>query len=72
MKGRRLRLQLLKTDSETKKPLEGAVFGLFAKEDIVNSEGTVLLRQLMKESKAVTGADGTVTFVRTFHLDSIM
>ena len=59
----KVKITVVKTDSETKKPLEGAVFGLFAKEDIVNSEGTVIVAADERIEKAVTGADGTVTFV---------
>lgn len=59
----KVKITVVKTDSETEKPLEGAVFGLFAKEDIVNSEGTVIVAADERIEKAVTGADGTVTFV---------
>ena len=59
----KVKITVIKTDKETEKPLEGAVFGLFAKEDIVNSEGTVIVAADEKIEKAVTGADGTVTFV---------
>ena len=59
----KVKITVVKTDSETKKPLESAVFGLFAKEDIVNSEGTVIVAADERIEKAVTGADGTVTFV---------
>lgn len=38
----KVQITVTKTDSETKKELEGAVFGLFAKEDIVNKDGTVI------------------------------
>lgn len=58
----KVKITVVKTDSETEKPLEGAVFGLFAKEDIVNSEGTVIVAADERIEKAVTGADGTVTF----------
>ena len=37
----KVQITVTKTDSETKKELEGAVFGLFAKEDIVNKHATV-------------------------------
>ena len=35
----KVQITVTKTDSETKEALEGAVFGLFAKEDIVNKDG---------------------------------
>ncbi len=44
MSVRKCRLLLTKTDSETKEALEGAVFGLFAKEDIVNKDGKVIVK----------------------------
>ena len=53
---------MIKTDSETKKVLEGAVFGLFTKEDIVNADGKVIVNADTQIEKAVTGKDGKVTF----------
>ena len=51
-----------KTDSETKNALEGAVFGLFAKEDIVNKDGKVIVKADTQIERGVTGKDGKVTF----------
>jgi LPXTG-motif cell wall-anchored protein len=59
----KVQITVVKKDSETKEPLEGAVFGLFAKEDIVNSDGKVVVAANERIERAVTGADGTVTFV---------
>ena len=39
----KVQITVTKTDSETKEALEGAVFGLFAKEDIVNKDGIVIV-----------------------------
>ena len=39
----KVQISVIKTDSETKKVLEGAVFGLFTKEDIVNADGKVIV-----------------------------
>ena len=40
----KVQITVTKTDSETKEALEGAVFGLFAKEDIVNKDGKVIVK----------------------------
>ena len=39
-----MQITVTKTDSETKEALEGAVFGLFVKEDIVNKDGKVIVK----------------------------
>ena len=44
--------------SETKEALEGAVFGLFAKEDIVNKDGKVIVKADTQIERTVTGNDG--------------
>ena len=51
-----------KTDSETKEALEGAVFGLFAKEDIVNKDGKVIVKADTQIERTVTGKDGKAAF----------
>lgn len=58
----KVQISVIKTDSETKKVLEGAVFGLFTKEDIVNADGKVIVNADTHIEKAVTGKDGKVTF----------
>lgn len=58
----KVQISVIKTDSETKKVLEGAVFGLFTKEDIVNADGKVIVNADTQIEKAVTGKDGKVTF----------
>ena len=40
----KVQITVTKTDSETKEALGGAVFGLFAKEDIVNKDGKVIVK----------------------------
>ena len=59
----KVKITVTKTDSETKKALEGAVFGLFAKEDIVNKEGKVIVKADTQIERAVSGKDGKLTFV---------
>ena len=58
----KVQITVTKTDSETKKELEGAVFGLFAKEDIVNKHGKVIVKADTQIERGVTGKDGKVTF----------
>ena len=58
----KVQISVIKTDSETKKVLEGAVFGLFTKKDIVNADGKVIVNADTQIEKAVTGKDGKVTF----------
>ena len=45
----KVQITVTKTDSETKNALEGAVFGLFAKEDVYKRQGAV--RQEVKDTK---------------------
>jgi len=58
----KVQITVTKTDSETKKELEGAVFGLYAKEDIVNKDGKVIVKADTQIERGVTGKDGKVTF----------
>ena len=56
----KVHITVTKTDSETKEALEGAVFGLFANEDIVNKEGKVIVKADTQIERTVTGKDGKV------------
>ena len=42
--------------------IEGAVFGLFAKEDIVNKDGKVIVKADTQIERTVTGKDGRAAF----------
>jgi len=59
----KVQVTVIKTDAESKKTLEGAIFGLYAAEDIVNSDGKVIVSKDTLVEKAVTGADGKCVFV---------
>lgn len=59
----KVQITVIKKDAETKEALEGAVFGLFAKEDIVNQDGTVVVKADTQIERAVTDKDGKLTFV---------
>lgn len=54
---------VVKKDAETDAFLEGAVFGLYAKNDIVNRKGDVLIVADTLIERAVTDKDGTLKFV---------
>lgn len=51
-----------KQDDTTKNPLDGAVFGLYAAEDIADVSGNVVVKQDTLIAKATTGAEGSAVF----------
>ena len=55
-------LQLTKTDSETKKPLSGAEFGIYAEENIYSFDGTPLISSGELITKAVSDSNGIIDF----------
>lgn len=55
-------ITVIKKDAETGDPLEGAVIGLFAKEDILNQDEEVLVKADTEIGRVVTGKDGRATF----------
>ena len=59
----KVQITVIKKDADTKEVLEGAVFGLYAKEDIFNADGKLIVAADTFIEKAVTGTDGTVTFL---------
>ena len=59
----KVEIKVIKKDAVTEEPLEGSIFGLYAKEDIVNTEGDVVLVSGNEVERAVTGSDGVLTFV---------
>ena len=58
----KVQVTVVKTDAETGNELEGAVFGLYAAEDIVNADGKIVVAKDTLVEKAVTGKDGTCVF----------
>ena len=60
--------------SDAKEALEGAVFGLFAKEDIVNKDGKVIVKADTQIERTVTGKDrkvlDTLTTDKNGHAES--
>ena len=59
----KVQVTVIKTDAETKKELEGAIFGLYAAEDIVNADGKIIVAKDTLVEKDVTGTDGKCVFV---------
>ena len=58
----KVQVTVIKTDAETGDELEGAVFGLYVAEDIVNADGKVVVAKNTLVEKAVTGKDGKCVF----------
>ena len=55
-------LNLSKTDAETKKPLAGAEFGIYADEDIYAFDGTILVSAGELIATALSDANGKIDF----------
>ena len=51
-------VSLVKQDGETTQPLTGAVFGMYAGNDIVSADGNVIVRKDTLIEKVATGTDG--------------
>ena len=59
----KVKISVVKKDAENDELLEGAVFGLFAKEDIKNADGKVIVKAGERIERVITGADGTGCFI---------
>ena len=59
----KVEISVVKKDANTDEALEGAVFGLYAKEDIRNADGEVAVKADERIECAVTGKNGKATFV---------
>ena len=55
-------VSVVKQDKDTRKPLKGGIFALYASDDIRNADGTVAVKKGTLIEKATTGADGTAKF----------
>ena len=55
-------VSVVKQDKDTKKPLNGGIFALYASDDIRNADGTVVVKKGTLIEKATTGADGNAKF----------
>ena len=56
------KVTVTKQDGDTKNPLDGGIFGLYAGSDITAWDGTVVVKKGTLIEKAVTGEDGTAAF----------
>ena len=66
----RVQVEVLKKEKDSDKVLSGAIFGLYAADDIVSSKGKVLLaKDTLIELKA-TDEDGKIQFVADLPVDS--
>lgn len=59
----KVQITVTKKDAETKENLEGAVFGLYAKEDIADADGKVLQKKDTLIEKRVTNKEGIAVFL---------
>lgn len=55
-------VQVLKLDNDTENPLSGAVFGLYAGEDMKNADGTVIVKKDTLLGKAESNGEGKAVF----------
>ena len=53
-----------KKDQDTENSLDGGIFGLYAADDIINADGTVVVKKGTLIEKVTTRNDGTATFLR--------
>ena len=57
---------IVKTDSETEKPIAGAEFSLYAGKDMVNYDGKVVVKKDTLLETAVSDKDGNVLFTKDY------
>ena len=58
----RIDIKIIKKDAQEDQPLSGALFGLYADEDIVNRQGEVVLAKDQRIESAVSDSDGLCDF----------
>ena len=64
----KVEVMVTKQDEDTENPLDGGIFGLYAASDIINVDGTVIVKKGTLIQKATTGADGTAKFTAALPL----
>lgn len=62
----KIEMSVLKLDSENDSPIEGAVFGLFANENIINAAGQPIVENGTLLETAVSDKDGIVSFKKDY------
>lgn len=66
----RVQVEVLKKEKDSDKVLSGAIFGLYAADDIVSSKGKVLLAKETLIELKTTDEDGKIQFVADLPIDS--
>lgn len=66
----RVQVEVLKKEKDSDKVLSGAIFGLYAADDIVSSKGKVLLAKDTLIELKTTDKDGKIQFVADLPVDS--
>lgn len=66
----KLNMSIIKKDAETKQPLAGSVFGVYATEDIKSAEGKVLVKKGTLIETAVSDNEGMVVFDADYPLST--
>lgn len=66
----RVQVEFLKKEKDSDKVLSGAIFGLYAADDIVSSKGKVLLAKDTLIELKTTDEDGKIQFVADLPIDS--
>ena len=66
----RIQVEVLKKEKDSNKVLSGAIFGLYAADDIVSSKGKVLLAKDTLIELKTTDEDGKIQFVADLPVDS--
>lgn len=66
----RVQVEVLKKEKDSDKVLSGAIFGLYAADDIVSSKGKVLLAKDTLIELKITDEDGKIRFVADLPVDS--
>lgn len=66
----RVQVEVLKKEKDSDKVLSGAIFGLYAADDIVSSKGKVLLAKDTLIELKTTDEDGKIQFVADLQVDS--
>ena len=66
----RVQVEVLKKEKDSDKVLSGAIFGLYAADDIVSSKGKVLLAKDTLIELKTTDEDGKIQFVADLPVDS--
>lgn len=62
----KLDMSVTKLDAEDNTPIAGAVFGLYADEDIKNADGRVIIEKGTLLEKATSDENGKIAFVKNY------